>query len=84
MNDYWLSNIPWPIILLGLEFPALMALLDCWFRPPDHFLGGAGDQRSWKGWLVVAVLTVPILLGYGIVIGYYYAVVRRNSPSNPG
>jgi hypothetical protein len=27
---------------------------------------------------------VPILLGYGIVIGYYYAVVRRNSPSNPG
>ena len=84
MNDYGLANIPWPLILLGLEFPALMALLDCWFRPPDQFLGGTADQRAWKGWLIVAVLTVPILLGYGIVIGYYYAVVRRNSPSNPG
>jgi len=31
--------------------------------------------------LIVAVLTVPILIGYGILIGYYYAVVRRNSPS---
>jgi hypothetical protein len=74
-------DLPWPLILLGLEFPALMALLDCFGRPADHFAGGAGDQRGWKGWLVVAVLTVPILLGYGIVIGYYYAVVRRNSPS---
>jgi hypothetical protein len=84
VNDYGLANIPWPLILLGLEFPAVMAMLDCWFRPPDHFSGGASDQRAWKGWLIVAVLTVPILLGYGIVIGYYYAVVRRNSPSNPG
>jgi hypothetical protein len=83
LSDYGLANIPWPLILLGLEFPALTALLDCWFRPPDHFLGGASDQRAWKGWLIVAVLTVPILLGYGIVIGYYYAVVRRNSPSGP-
>jgi hypothetical protein len=78
------ADLPWPIILLGLEFPALMALLDCWFRPDDHFIGGASDQRAWKGWLAVAILTVPILLGYGIVIGYYYAVVRRNSPSGPG
>jgi hypothetical protein len=30
----------------------------------------------------VAVLTVPILLGFGIVLGYYYAVVRRNSPAS--
>lgn len=79
-----MSDIPWPLILLGLEFPALMALLDCSMRPPDHFAEGAPDQRAWRSWLIVAVLTVPILLGYGIVIGYYYAVVRRNSPSGPG
>ena len=76
-----MSEVPWPLILLGLEFPAITALIDCWFRPADHFADGARDQRAWRGWLIVAVLTVPILLGYGILIGYYYAVVRRNSPS---
>ena len=30
------------------------------------------------------VVTVPVLLGYGIVLGYYFAVVRRNSPASPG
>jgi hypothetical protein len=78
------GDAPWWLILLGLEFPAIMAMIDCWLRPADHFAGGADDQRSWKGWLVVAILTVPILLGYGIVIGYYFAVVRRNSPSAGG
>ena len=75
------GDVPWPLILLGVEFPAIMALLDCWFRPPDHFAGGTEDQRAWKGWLVVSLITVPILIGYGIVIGYYFSVVRRNSPS---
>ena len=78
------ADVPWPLILLGLEFPAMMAMLDCWFRPIDHFLGGADDQKAWKGWLAIGILTVPILLGYGIVIGYYFAVVRRNSPSGHG
>lgn len=78
------TDVPWPLILLGLEFPAIMAVLDCWFRPVDHFAGGAEDQRGWKGWLLVSLLTVPILIGYGIVIGYYFAVVRRNSPSSGG
>jgi hypothetical protein len=77
-----LADVPWFLVLLGLEFPAVMAVLDCWFRPPDHFAGGAADQRAWKGWLIVAVLTVPILIGFGILIGYYYSVVRRNSPSS--
>lgn len=84
MSGSPLADIPWPLVLAGLEFPAVMALLDCWFRPSDHFAGGQSDQRSWKGWLVVAVVTVPVLIGYGIVIGYYYAVVRRNSPSSGG
>ena len=36
---------------------------------------------AWLKWLLVAVVTVPVLLGYGIVLGYYFAVVRRNSPA---
>ena len=68
------------LVVLGLEFPVLMALLDCWQRPPDNFLGDAPDRKAWFGWLLIAVVTVPVMLGYGIVLGYYYAVVRRNSP----
>ncbi len=70
---------PLALVLLGLELPALMALLDCWQRPPEHFQDGAEDRTAWIRWLVVAVVTVPILLGYGIVLGYYFAVVRRSS-----
>lgn len=75
---------PWPLLVLMLEFPVIMALLDCWQRPVDHFTEGAADRTAWLRWLVVAVATVPVLLGYGIVLGYYYAVVRRNSPASPG
>ena len=69
------------LVLLGLEFPVAMALLDCLQRPPEHFKDGAEDRTAWLRWLVVAVVTIPILLGYGIVLGYYFAVVRRNSPA---
>ena len=72
---------PLPLVLLGLEFPVLMALLDCWQRPPEHFAEGVEDRQAWIRWLLVAVVTVPVLLGYGIVLGYYFAVVRRNSPA---
>jgi hypothetical protein len=71
---------PFWLVLLGLEFPVVMAVLDCWQRPPDHFLEGAEDRVAWLRWLAVAVVTAPVLLGYGIVLGYYFAVVRRNSP----
>ena len=72
------------VVLLLLEFPVVMALLDCWNRPADHFAEGEDDRRAWIRWLFVAVVTVPILLGFGIVLGYYYAVVRRNSPASRG
>lgn len=75
-------DIPWPLIVLGLEFPAVMALLDCYNRPPEHFRDGGPDRRAWLGWLCVGVVLVPILVGFGIVIGYYYSVVRRNSPAS--
>jgi hypothetical protein len=73
---------PWPLLVLMLEFPVLMAVLDCWQRPADHFAEGAEDRKAWLRWLAVAVLTVPVLLGYGIVLGYYFAVIRRNSPTS--
>ncbi|MGH9185542.1 MAG: hypothetical protein ACRD0U_06990 [Acidimicrobiales bacterium] len=78
----WWGDIPWWLLLLGLEFPAGLALLDCLHRPDEHFLEGAADRRSWRGWLIVAIITVPILVGYLILLGYYYAVVRRNSPAS--
>lgn len=74
---------PWPLLVLMLEFPVLTGLLDCWQRPPDHFAEGAEDRKAWLKWLAVAVVTVPVLLGYGILLGYYFAVVRRNSPASP-
>ena len=70
------------LVIIGLEFPVMMALLDCWQRPPEHFKDGPEDRTAWLRWLVVAVVTVPVLLGYGIVLGYYFAVVRRNSPAS--
>ncbi len=58
-------------------------MLDCLQRPADHFEGGAEDRRSWIRWLVVAIVLVPVLLGYGILLGYYYVVIRRNMPGGP-
>lgn len=72
------------LFLLLIEFPVVAALLDCWQRPEEHFAEGAEDRRTWLRWLVVAVVTAPILLGFGILLGYYYAVVRRNSPASRG
>jgi hypothetical protein len=75
--------VRWIVLLLGLEFPALLALLDCTNRPDEHFAGGAPDKKGWKRWLLIAVATAWIGVGDGIVLGYYYAVVRRNTPARP-
>jgi hypothetical protein len=72
------------LLILALETPALLALLDCTNRNPDDFAGGAEDRRSWLKWLVVGVATAWFLVGNGIVLGYYYAVIRRNTPMRPG
>ena len=70
----------WLILVLGLEFPVVLALLDCVNRSEDHFDGGAGDRRAWIRWLAIAMVLAPILFGYGIVLAYFYAVVKRNAP----
>ena len=66
------------LLVAGLEFPAVMALIDCYNRPPEHFIDGDRDRRSWIKWLWIAIVTVPILLGYGILLGYHETVVKRN------
>jgi hypothetical protein len=73
--------VRWVLLVLGLEFPAILALIDCANRPIEHFAGGADDKRAWVWWLLVAVATAWFGVGDGIVLGYYYAVVKRNTPA---
>ena len=68
----------WIVLAPGLTFPGALSLLDCANRDPDEFTGGAVDRKGWLKWLALAV--PPCGVGYGIVLGYYYGVVRRNSP----
>ena len=70
----------WLILVLGLEFPVVLSLLDCSNRSDAHFDGGADDRRAWLRWLAIAVVLAPVLVGYGIVLSYFYAVVKRNAP----
>jgi hypothetical protein len=79
MPDF--ADVPWLIVLIGLELPAVLALVDCTNRPAHHFEGGESDKRGWQRWLLVAVLTVPLLVGFLIIAGYYHVVVRRSSPA---
>lgn len=71
------------ILLIGLEYPAVMALLDCINRPESHFRGGADDRRGWVRWLIVGVLTAWALVGNAVVLAYYYSVIRNNDPAAP-
>jgi len=70
----------WIVLALGLTFPGALSLLDCSNRSADEFEGGASDRRSWILWLALSVPLCVVGIGYGIVLGYYYGVVRRNSP----
>ena len=72
----------WVILLLILDSVAIFSLLDCTQRDTDSFEGGAEDKKAWTKWLLVAVATGWFGVGYGIVLGYYYAVVKRNTLRN--
>jgi hypothetical protein len=71
--------VPLLLALLVLEAIPMLALLDCIGRESDEFPAGATDRREWILWLCVGVATAWCLVGNGIVLGYYYAVVRRNT-----
>jgi len=70
---------------LGLEVPAVVALIDCYERPAIAFEGGDTDKRSWKVWLWVALATAWVA-GFGniIVLGYHNSVVKRSTPLGRG
>jgi hypothetical protein len=72
--------VEWLVLLAGLSFPAVLALIDCFNRDPSHFKGGTEDRQSWLRWLVLAVFTAPVLIGNGILLSYYWAVIKRNAP----
>lgn len=69
----------WALLITGMLFPGIVALADCYQRDPDQFAGGAGDRSAWLKWLVVALITAPIGVGYGILLGYHWNVVKRRS-----
>jgi hypothetical protein len=73
----------WLVLLAGLSFPAILALIDCANRDENHFAGGAEDRRSWLRWLALAIVTAPLLVGNGILLSYYYVVIKRNQPGRP-
>jgi len=66
------------LLFLVLEAFSVLALLDCLGRDDTAFAGGAEDRKGWIRWLIVAVATSWFLVGDGIVLGYYFAVIRRN------
>ena len=67
------------VLFLVLESVSILALIDCWQRPPTDFAGGVEDRKGWLRWLWVAVATSWFLVGNGIVLGYYFAVIRRST-----
>ena len=69
------------LLILALELPAVMALLDCWNRRADEFPEGEADRRAWLQWLLVGVATAWFLVGNGIVLAYYFVVIKRSSPA---
>ena len=71
------------VVFAGLLFPSALALLDCINREADDFEGGEADRKAWIRWLILGLPLCLLLVGYGILLGYYWGVVKR-SPQYPG
>lgn len=75
--------MPWVLLIFGMEFPGLVALTDCYQRPAERFAGGEADRGAWLKWLVVALFLMPVGVGYGILLGYHWNVIKRNTMAIP-
>ena len=73
----------WLLLIAGMEFPGIVAVTDCYQRSPDRFAGGAPDRAAWMKWLIVALFTAPIGVGYGILLGYHWNVIKRSTSTAP-
>lgn len=73
----------WVLLIFGMEFPGMVAVADCYQRHPDRFAGGERDKAAWMKWLVVALLLAPVGIGYGILLGYHWNVIKRHSSMAP-
>lgn len=71
------------VVFGGLLFPAVLALLDCVQRDASDFEGGEADRRAWIRWLALGIPLCLVLIGYGILLGYYWGVVKRVGSSRP-
>ena len=67
------------LLVFGMSFPGMVALADCYQRSPDKFAGGERDRAAWLKWLVVALFLTPIGVGYGILLGYNWTVIKRTN-----
>jgi len=74
--------VRWLLLFLVLDSVAIFTLIDCMTRNADQFAGGPEDKQAWTRWLWIAVATAWFGVGYGIVLGYYWAVVKRNTLRN--
>ncbi|HVV35228.1 MAG TPA: hypothetical protein VHC63_01410 [Acidimicrobiales bacterium] len=73
----------WVLLVFGMEFPGIVALTDCYQRAPERFAGGERDKGAWFRWLVVALFLMPIGVGYGILLGYHWNVIKRQPFADP-
>ena len=73
-------TVRWVILLVGLDSIAILALHRL-HATATRITSPAAPRTSRRGsagcW--VAVATAWFGVGYGIVLGYYYAVVKRNT-----
>jgi hypothetical protein len=66
-----------------MEFPGIVAVSDCYQRPASRFAGGEVDRSAWLKWLVIALFLMPIGVGYGILLGYHWNVIKRSPMAVP-
>ncbi len=75
--------MPWIIVLLVLEIPVAIALVDWSRRSPEAFLGGAAGKAKWRRRLLLGLATGWLGVGNAVVIWYVMMVVRAKTDGEP-